>query len=168
MRRRSLLATVAATGAFAGCLGDNHSVESGADFTAESHVVGSDYVEDVNVRHEGYFPDSYQTLLENRSMADERLESTDEIDEFVNATDFDDAYLLVIVAGTWSGDTDVFVPEVERIEDGFRVEVESENGEQLDDTFRTIILRVTDETADRPERLVVVSDGEESDNTEID
>ena len=116
-------------------------------------------------------PNAYRTIITDSADADERLERRDELDEFVRETDFEESYLLIIVAGYWSSDYELAVNEVSRTETGLNVSLETvaPTGGQVDDEAPySVVLRVKDERDVIPDEVTVQVDGERAGTTGID
>jgi len=95
----------------------------------------------------------------------------DEVVEFVDETDFDQSYLIVVVAGAWPSGYWLELGTVERIEDGLRVSVATASPDEPvgdDAAVHSLAIRVTDEQSDVPDRIEVTINGRLTGTAESD
>lgn len=139
--------------------------------TVETHYrVGSHLVDD-GIGPSGERPRSYQTVLTTRSAARARTIDADEVVAFVEGTDFEESFLVVVVAGAWPSGYRLELQDVGRIQDGVRVSVavDSPAGPVGDDAaVHSLALRITDEERRVPDAVVVEVAGEQTGSAERD
>lgn len=176
MHRRPLLASVSATvaAALAGCtavvdrtFSRGSTTPSGV--TVDTHAEVTDVLEDGLGYHQtegdyvGGRDDHYWTVVSDRKTADERFDREGSVDDFLEATDFETAYLLVVQYGMQS-DRELVFEELERTDDGihaaFVTETPSVGGD--DYVIHSSVLRITDEERGVPDTdaVAVTIDGE--------
>ncbi|USZ72475.1 hypothetical protein [Natronosalvus halobius] len=169
-RRRFLTGVAMGSVSVAGCLGAGESLDLPDGMTVETHHrVGSHLIDD-GLEPSGERPHSYQTILTDRSAAQERMrdgnrdenEDENETMEFVAETDFDRSYLVVVVARSWSSQHWLEVREIERTEAGIHVSIVTESDDPTvdDAAVHSIAIRITDEEGDEPDVVAVSIDGE--------
>ena len=159
----------------AGCAGFGSNPDTPEGIEVDIYYPGNPMTDDEEPlksldRHDDT-PESYQTILKRRSGADERLRDEEEITEIVRNTDFEDSYLLIVVAGWWSSSYDLELTRIERASFGLRVFFRTEEptiGEvTMDEALHAVVIRVTDDEREVPEEVQVIVDGDESENTEL-
>lgn len=126
------------------------------------HRVGSHLVDD-GIEPSGERPRSYQTVLTTRSAARARTSDTDDVVAFVEGTDFEESFLVGVVAGAWPSGYRLELRAIERIEDGVRVSVDvgSPDGPVGDDAaVHSLAIRITDDERGVPAAVVVEVAGE--------
>jgi hypothetical protein len=162
-RRQFLSGIVTMPIGMAGCLGtvDDPDTPDGLIFETQ-HRVGSHLVDD-DLGPSGERPRSYQTIITNRSTAQERMRDEDEITEFIQETDFDQSYLVVVIAGAWQSGYWLELREIERTEHGIRVSVVTDSPDEPvgdDAAVHSLVIRVTDEESGEPDEVAVEINGE--------
>lgn len=159
MNRRQFLSggAVMAIGT-AGCLGTGATPSIPDGMIVETHHrTGSHLVND-GVGPSGERPRSYQTIIANQSKARERMKEGDEITEFVQETNFDRSYLVIIVAGAWPSRYWLELRDIERTDRGVRVSVVSASPDESvgdDAAVHSLAVRVTDEDSGVPDEVAV-------------
>ncbi|SDQ25679.1 hypothetical protein [Natronobacterium texcoconense] len=176
MYRRPLLAGVpaAVTVALAGCtaVGDrvfSREPTTPSGTTVDTHAEVTDVLEDGLGYHQtegdyvGGREDHYWTVVPDQETADERFDREGSIDDFLEATDFETAYLLVVQYGMQS-DRELVFEELERTDDGihaaFSIETPSVGGD--DYAIHSSVLRITDEEREVPDTddVTITIDGD--------
>ncbi|MCH7661582.1 MAG: hypothetical protein IH933_13730 [Euryarchaeota archaeon] len=110
-------------------------------------------------------PTSYQTVLANRSDAEDRLLHEDELGEFIQETDFGESYLLVVVAGWFPTGTDLELTSIDRVSSDLRVSLETEEPDgdvPMDLSPLSAVIRVTDDESGLPEDVFMTVDNDET------
>ena len=179
-RRRVLIATgVSLVGAISGCLdmigGDVRVVPD--DMSVEGHHTTGPTLEDGLLGLQDEI-DSYHTLITDMATAQERLapaESEDgggptadpEARAFIEDTDFDQSYIVIIQYGMpslrW-----LDLRKIERMNGGIRVTVETDDDGYNDDwAVHSKIIRITDQEEGVPDDVDVEVDGEPTDLSEV-
>lgn len=121
------------------------------------HRVGSHLVDD-GIGPSGEKGRSYQTIIPNRSTAQDRMREEDEITEFIQETDFGQSYLVVIVGAAWPSGYWLELREVERTDRGLRMTVVVASPDEPvgdDAAVHSLAVRVTDEQGDVPEEVEI-------------
>lgn len=160
MHRRQLLAGLATTCpiGLAGCLDRFVADRTPNGLTAVSfHRVGC-ILKDRCLSPSGPRPRSHQTVITDRAAADRRLVDRDHLPELVDATDFERAYLLVIVVAAWPSGMWLELQAIDRLDDGLRVSVVVQSPDEPvgdDASLHSMLVRVIDEASGVPDRIVV-------------
>lgn len=159
MHRRQFLAGVSTTPplGLAGCL-DLFAADRTPDgMTAVAlHWVGC-ILDDGCIRPAGPRPRSQQTVITDRATADRRLVDRDDLNGVVDGTEFERAYLLVIVAAAWPSGMWLELQRIERIDTGLRVSVVVQSPDEPvgdDASVHSLVVRIIDEAVGVPDHIV--------------
>ncbi len=103
-----------------------------------------------------------RTVVADPETAAAELVDEEFVTSFVEDTDFDQSYLVVVQTGMQS-EPDLALSDVERTDDGVHLDlvVDHPRGRGVDDDLAThsLLVRITDEKADVPESVTVDIDG---------
>jgi hypothetical protein len=122
------------------------------------HWVGSHLIED-RIGPSGESGRTYETVIADRTTAQDRLKNEGEIEKFIQETDFDQSYLGVVVAAAWPSGKWLELAEIERTADGLQIvtAVASPDNPVGDDAaVHSMAIRITDEQNDVPESIDTV------------
>jgi hypothetical protein len=178
-RRQFIVGTALLSLGVAGCLGteDNPHTPEGVE-VSDYHVVGDVYTGKA-LDLTGERPQSRHTVITEREVAEKAIETEERDDrgddvitardfgdlaEFIEETDFEEEYLVLVLSGRWSSQEWLEVTEVDRTDGGVRMEtvVESEDAVTDDARVHSLVIRVKDSDESVPEELRVTVDGESS------
>ncbi|WP_049896460.1 hypothetical protein [Natrialba chahannaoensis] len=171
MERRKFIATSSLLSfGVIGCLGREEETESESPvgMSVESLYRASPLADGELANGLSSTPSSYQTVLADRAAAEARLEQHEDVDAFINETDFNESYLVAILAGLWSSPHRLELAAMDRTESGIHAVVEtvSPDAGDHDLAYHGLVLRITDEVAGIPKTVSVEVDGEDAGTTE--
>jgi len=147
-----------------GCIGSLRDTPRGIAVQT-LHTVGS-YLEETEVEAGSEVLSEQYTITDHETArALLAVQEHPEIADLITRTDFTRSYLVVVVAVGWSSHEWLEVDEIERIEEGIRLAIKSEYHEDEippdDVATHSLVVRITDEAASIPERVLIEIDGEE-------
>lgn len=105
--------------------------------------------------------EQYHTIVEDEETATRELQDLDAVTDFIEKTDFDDSYIVVVQNGMQS-EPDLELDVIERIEDGLRLEFSIDaplSGVDDDLVTHSFVIRVSDEREEAPETIDVTIEG---------
>lgn len=141
-----------------GCLGIGEIPATPDGITVETqHRTGSHLVDD-GIEPSGEKGRSYQTIIADRSAAQDRMKEAEEITEYVQETNFDQSYLVVIVGAAWQSGYWLELREIERTDRGLRMTIIVASPDEPvgdDAATHSLAVRVTDEQRDIPEEVEI-------------
>lgn len=103
-------------------------------------------------------PRSQQSVFTDQAAADRRLVDRDDLNGFVDGTEFERAYLLGIVVAAWPSGMWLELQNIDRIDDGLRVSVVVQSPDEPvgdDASLHSILVRIIDEEAELPDRIEI-------------
>lgn len=169
MRRRTVLAGggVALSPLLGGCFAastfvdDSPSLPAGVSVSAE-HAVWDVLPESRERQQRIYDGESVHRLFTDRRTAAESISSDHVPESFLDGTDFDESFVVVVQYGTSSG-LYLELDSIERTDDGLALTVDveappSDSGYPDDLAIHSLLLRITDSRAAVPGSLSVTVD----------
>lgn len=149
--------------AVTGCLGENPYLPGG--MTVETRHWVADILEEgiwYQRREAGKSVSRYYELIEIAEAAQRRIDGSDQVQEFVQGTNFERSYLLIVQnmmqSARW-----LELQHIERTDDGLDIAVETRSPDEPygdDSTVHSLVTRVTDEQAGVPNDLRITIDRE--------
>jgi len=104
--------------------------------------------------------EEYHTVIEDRETADRELESIDSVTKFIEDTNFEESYIVVVQNGMQS-DPDLELDTINRVENGINIEVSIDaprvGGDDL--INHSLLIRITDSEDGLPETITVDIEG---------
>ena len=167
MDRRTVLATTGGIvlSTIAGCIGEEQTPEG--IIVDTRHWVADVLEEGIWYAHqerEGSVNRSHD-LIEDESAAQNKITQDEEVWEFVEETDFEDSY-HIIVQNMMQSARWLELDRIERMERGLDIAVETASPDEPygdDAAPHSLAIRVTDEQAGIPDELQVTVDGKSTD-----
>lgn len=153
--------------AASGCLGWWRNPETPEGVNVETLHRGTNAVDDDEVRREFDMRsahDAHVELIMDDQSGEQRLHLDEDTAQFLQETDFDEAYVLVVIAGLWPGRFTLSLNRLERVDSGFHLVIESEepSGDiPVDESLHSLLIRITDEQDGIPQRVELTMDGED-------
>lgn len=161
-RRRFLSGLAIVPFGLGGCLGTGANSNIPDGMTVETHHrVGSHLVDD-EIEPSGERPRSYQTIIHSNTVAEERMSDAAEVEEFSKETDFDQSYLVVVVAAAWPSGARLELQEIERSDGGMCVRIVPASPDEVGDdaAVHSLAIRISEEDAGIPGEVAITIDGE--------
>lgn len=104
--------------------------------------------------------EEYRTLIPDKRDADEQIIDDDPVTSFLDSTDFEDSYLIVVQNGMQS-EMELFLDAISRREDGIHLDIsiDSPRGGPDDLLIHSLLIRIIDDVGGVPENVSVDIEG---------
>lgn len=158
MDRRRFLSSTAliVTTGLVGCLGsENHPHLPDGMSVETHHTVGSHLTEDT-IGPSGERGRTYETVITDRETAQDRMKNTEEITNFIQETDFDQSYLVLVDAAAWPSGKWLELAEIERTDNGLQIVIVVASPDEPvgdDAAVHSLAIRITDEQSGPSENV---------------
>lgn len=159
MDRRHFVSNTALifTTGLVGCLGStSHPDLPDGMRVATHHTVGSHLREDT-IGPSGEQGRTFERVITDRNTAQDQLKNTEEITNFIDETDFNQSYLVVVDAAAWPSGKWLELSEIERTNNGLEIVIVVASPDEPvgdDASVHSLAIRITDTQRGPPEHVV--------------
>ncbi|ELY42351.1 hypothetical protein C495_15142 [Natronorubrum sulfidifaciens JCM 14089] len=105
--------------------------------------------------------EEYHTVIEDVDTADRELEDIGSVTKFIDETNFNDSYMVIVQNGVQS-EPDLVLDTIKRIENGLKIEISIDYpwfGVNDDLITHSLLIRITDSKDGVPETVTVDIEG---------
>lgn len=165
MKRRKYLASGGLGGALVGgylVWNQYRSPKLPRGMTTDTLYLEQDVLTDQSSRDSDFlgWKEQYHTILDDKETAARELVDVEPITGFIEETDFEESYVLVIQNGMQSR-PDLVLESIRREVNGLHVKISINSPRSVPDDLRvhSLLIRITDEKSGIPERVTVDING---------